>query len=64
VGDSGDTFAVMRELLDAFKEEVATLKEELEQKNTQIGQLHVLVQQAQAALPAPTENRRSWWRLW
>ena len=56
--------AAIRELLEAYKDEVGTLKEELEQKNTQIGQLHVLVQQAQAALPAPTENRRSWWRLW
>ena len=49
--------AGLRELVD-------TLKEELARRNTQMEQLHVLLQQAQAALPVPKENRRSWWRLW
>ena len=63
VGDQGENGSLMRELLDAFKEEVATLKDELARKNTQIEQLHVLLQQQAVALPDPRENR-PWWRLW
>jgi predicted ArsR family transcriptional regulator len=47
-----------------LRETVAILREELEAKNKQIEQLHVLLQQAQAALPAPRENRAWWHRLW
>ena len=36
---------------------------QLEAKDKQIEQLHVLLQQAQAALPAP-RDRHSWWRFW
>jgi excisionase family DNA binding protein len=36
---------------------------QLEAKDKQIEQLHILLQQAQAALPAPRDNR-SWWRFW
>jgi hypothetical protein len=39
------------------------MRSQLEAKDKQIEQLHVLLQQAQAALPAPRENR-PWWRLW
>jgi len=46
-----------------LRELVETLKEELARKNTQIEQLHVLLQQQAVALPAPRENR-PWWRLW
>ena len=38
-------------------------EQQLESKDKQIGELHVLLQQTQAALPAPKENR-PWWRLW
>lgn len=38
---------------------------QLESKDLQIEQLHVLLQQAQKALPAPKEDRSPWWRrLW
>jgi hypothetical protein len=43
--------------------QAAAHQEQLEAKDRQIEQLHVLLQQAQAALPAPKENR-SWWRFW
>jgi DNA-binding transcriptional MerR regulator len=42
---------------------VAMLQAQLEVKDKQIEQLHVLLQQAQAALPAPRDNH-SWWRFW
>jgi uncharacterized protein YhaN len=38
-------------------------QQQLEAKDKQIEQLHVLLQQAQAALPSP-RNNRSWWRFW
>ena len=42
----------------------AAHQEQLEAKDRQIEQLHVLLQQAQAALPAPRENRSWWYKLW
>jgi hypothetical protein len=62
---------IWRELVDVLKDEVALLREqlaahqeELASKNKQIEQLHVLLQHAQAALPAPQDNRPWWRRLW
>ena len=65
----------LREIVDILKDEVAELRqqlqtqattyqEQLESKDKQIGELHVLLQQVQAALPAPKEDRQSWWRFW
>jgi hypothetical protein len=51
--------------LEALRELVAVLKNQVETKDQQIKELHVLLQQAQTALPAPKEDRPSWWqRLW
>jgi thiamine pyrophosphate-dependent acetolactate synthase large subunit-like protein len=65
----------LRELVDVLKDEVSELRqqlqtqatahwEQLEAKDKQIEQLHILLQQAQAALPAPRDNRHWWQRLW
>jgi hypothetical protein len=54
--------ALIREL-QTVRDVMELLKEELASKNKQIEQLHVLLQQAQAALPAPRDSR-SWWRFW
>jgi hypothetical protein len=43
---------------------LAVHQDELVAKNKQIEQLHILLQQAQAALPAPRDNRSWWQRLW
>jgi hypothetical protein len=49
----------------ALKETISVLREELEARRREVQELHVLLQQAQAALPAPKEDRQSWWqRLW
>jgi len=40
---------------------VAVLQEELAARRREISELHVLLQNAQAALPAP---RRPWWMFW
>jgi hypothetical protein len=62
--------AAMKALLARAEAHIATqesqlalLGRQLESKDRQIEQLHVLLQQAQAALPAPREGR-PWWRFW
>jgi hypothetical protein len=60
----------LEEMVAVLKDEVSLLhhqldaqQTQLESKDKQIEQLHVLLQQAQAALPAPRGNR-PWWRFW
>jgi chromosome segregation ATPase len=53
-----------QELVDSLQAQVKTQQEELTAKNKQIEQLHVLLQQAQAALPAAGESRSWWYKLW
>ncbi len=53
---------VLHELVEVLKNEVGRLKGELEAKGREVQQLHVLLQQAQTALPAPRDGR-TWWRL-
>jgi hypothetical protein len=65
----------LEDMVSLLQRELAITREELEHqrsmyqselvsKNKQIEQLHVLLQQAQAALPAPRDNRSWWQRLW
>jgi septal ring factor EnvC (AmiA/AmiB activator) len=68
-GDSGEV-RTLREMVGFLKDEleardrqIESWKQQLEAKDKQIEQLHVLLQQAQVALPAP-RNNRSWWRFW
>jgi hypothetical protein len=61
---SGD-MAVMQGFIDSMNSQFQLLKEQLEAKDKQIEQLHVLLQHSQAALAASKENHYSWWRrLW
>jgi excisionase family DNA binding protein len=50
-------------LIEALQAQVQAQQEQLKSKDEQIRELHVLLQQAQAALPAPRDNR-PWWRFW
>jgi excisionase family DNA binding protein len=55
----------LRELVDELRSRVAAQDQELEARRREVQELHVLLQQAQAALPAPQENQHSWWyKLW
>ena len=56
--------ASLNEQLALLKSQVLSQQEQLGAKDTQIGQLHVLLQQAQAALPAAGDNRSWWYKLW
>jgi excisionase family DNA binding protein len=55
--------AEMRASMGRMEAQIASLEGQLQVKDQQIEQLHVLLQQAQAALPAPREGK-SWWRWW
>jgi predicted site-specific integrase-resolvase len=59
---SGEVQA-LRELVVNLQDRISAQDKELEAKNKQIEQLHILLQQAQAALPAPRDNR-PWWQRW
>ena len=64
--------AALHQLIDSLNVQVDSLKEQLVAKDKQletrareVQELHVLLQQAQAALPAPKESQHSWWyKLW
>ena len=77
-GGKPDNNGISEELMDSLMdiirrqdETIAQLQEQLQSKDGQLGskdrqieQLHVLLQQAQATLPAPRDNRSWWQRLW
>src|SRR5918992_4693 len=68
---SDDTLAAISREMQRLEQMVEILQKELEHrdgqleaKDKQIEQLHVLLRQAQAALPAPRDSRPWWQRLW
>ena len=50
----------MRELVATLQAQNSIFQEQLQAKDRQIGELHILLQQTQAALPPPRQ-RRWWW---
>ena len=54
----------LRSQVGSQQKQMDSEQQQLEAKDSQIRELHVLLQQAQAALPAPKENHQSWWRFW
>jgi hypothetical protein len=62
-----DMISLLQKELDITREELehqrSVYQSELVSKNKQIEQLHILLQQAQATLPAPRDNR-PWWQRW
>ncbi len=52
---------LLRELVESLRSHLDGLEGQLGTKDRQIEQLHVLLQQAQAALPAPVAPK-SWWQ--
>ena len=59
-----EVVAVLQAQVTSHQRQMEAHQDELTAKNKQIEQLHILLQQAQAALPAPKESRHSWWRVW
>jgi hypothetical protein len=60
---SSGEISALRELIVQLKAQVEAQGVELEARRREVQELHVLLQHAQAALPAPRDNR-PWWRLW
>jgi hypothetical protein len=44
------------------KDQLEAKDKQIEAEGREVQELHVLLQQAQAALPAPREDHHSWWR--
>jgi hypothetical protein len=59
-----EVIELLKSDLEARDKQIGFLKEELEARRREVQELHVLLQQAQAALPAPRDNRSWWQRLW
>ena len=74
VGDtylSSELVEALRDTIQRQDNTIAQLRTQLEAKDRQletrareVQELHVLLQQAQAALPTPRDNRPWWQRLW
>ena len=62
--DSSGELEVLRELNSVLKDRLEVADQELEARRREVQELHVLLQQAQAALPAPVGTRHHWWRFW
>jgi hypothetical protein len=60
---SGEVTA-LRELITHLTTQIEYQQEEIQAKNEQIRELHVLLQQSQAVLPAAGDSRSWWDRLW
>ena len=58
-----EVIELLKSDLEDRDKQIGFLKEELEARRREVQELHVLLQQAQAALPTPKENH-SWWRFW
>jgi chromosome segregation ATPase len=54
----------LEDLIVSLRSQVAAQQEQLLAKDHQIEQLHVLLQQAQAMLPAAKDNLSWWQKLW
>jgi predicted site-specific integrase-resolvase len=65
--DDDDSLRLVDALRDTIKrqdEVIALLKHQLEAREREVQELHVLLQQSQTALPAAGDNRSWWRRLW
>jgi excisionase family DNA binding protein len=49
--------------MQALRDRIQSLEVELEARRREVQELHVLLQQAQSALPPPRNGHR-WWKFW
>jgi excisionase family DNA binding protein len=61
---SAGEMEAMRALIARLEAQIAAQEAELEARRREVQELHVLLQTAQAALPAPREGRGWWRRFW
>jgi hypothetical protein len=53
----------LEEMVKLLQQQLNVYQEEVESRRREVQELHVLLQQAQAALPGPRDNRH-WWQRW
>ena len=53
----------LESMVATLQDRVNAQQDELEARRREVQELHVLLQQAQVALPVPRDNR-PWWRFW
>ena len=59
--DTVGEIAALRELVATQKRQLEGYERQLDVKDTQISELHVLLQTVQKTLPAPQDHKRWWW---
>ena len=59
-----EIITILQKELDYRDHQLETKDSQIEARAREVQELHVLLQQSQTALPAPRENRQSWWRFW
>jgi excisionase family DNA binding protein len=62
--DTQGEVAALRELVGVLKEQLDIKDKQLETRAREVQELHVLLQQSQAGLPVPKDNRSWWNNLW
>jgi predicted site-specific integrase-resolvase len=62
--DSLQLVGALRDTIKRQDEVIALLKHQLEAREREVQELHVLLQQFGTALPAPGDNRSWWHKLW
>ena len=62
--DSLELVGALRDTIKRQDEVIALLKHQLEAREREVQELHVLLQQSQTALPAAGDNRSWWYKLW
>jgi predicted transcriptional regulator len=62
--DSLELVGALRDTIKRQDEVIALLKHQLEAREREVQELHVLLQQFQIALPAARDNRPWWDKLW
>ncbi|HZA24377.1 MAG TPA: helix-turn-helix domain-containing protein [Dehalococcoidia bacterium] len=64
-GEASTELQLLRDMNALLKDRLDMMDRELETKNNQIRELHILLQQAQIALPAPQSTQSlPWWQFW
>jgi transposase len=62
-GNSREEVEALRDLVAVLKEQLDIKDKQLETRAREVQELHVLLQHAQSTLPAPRDNR-PWWQSW
>jgi predicted transcriptional regulator len=55
---------LLREMMELLRDELKTKDRQLEAREREVQELHILLQQFQTALPAAGDNCSWWYKLW